>query len=209
MSNPITPSIRLDFYEEGIILHKNAGIFQQTQQQLRQSYPIALEELVSALTDVDIRSGWLPKNCLFWNWVGGKEQIGIYVPARRWRVQMAEKSYHIPLPKILFIGDGQRYQIFALKRYPREPSVSLFQFPCPNVHPNGQICAGNAPFPTASAGTMETALQLFLQGSLFNRDLNAGKCKSYPNDVLKLWAELDGKARFSLQELMPAGRLTQ
>jgi hypothetical protein len=34
--------------------------------------------------------------------------------------------------------------------------------------------------------------------------LSQGKCQSHPQDVRQLWAELDGRKRFPLSELVPA-----
>jgi hypothetical protein len=47
---------------------------------------------------------------------------------------------------------------------------------------------------------------MFVEGSLFNADLSRNKCRSYPEDVRRLWAELDGRKRFLLSELLPARR---
>ena len=42
-----------------------------------------------------------------------------------------------------------------------------------------------------------------MEGSYFNGDLIGGKCHSHPDDVRKLWADLDGRKRFPLSELVP------
>jgi len=80
----------------------------------------------------------------------------------------------------------------------------LFHCPTPNVHLNGVICRGNAPFPAYASNTIERALSLFLEGSPFNGDLAAGKCRSFPDDVRKLWEQLEGAKRFPPGELAPA-----
>jgi hypothetical protein len=41
-----------------------------------------------------------------------------------------------------------------------------------------------------------------MENSLFNGDLSRGKCRRYPDDVRQLWAELEGKKRFPLSELV-------
>jgi hypothetical protein len=83
-------------------------------------------------------------------------------------------------------------------------AVSLYHAPCPNVHTTGGICQGNTPFPVCFTQTIQQALQLFLEDSMFNADLSQGKCQSHPDDVRSLWAELDGRKRFPLAELVPA-----
>jgi hypothetical protein len=63
------------------------------------------------------------------------------------------------------------------------------------------------PFPDCSPQTIETALNLFMENSLFNGDLSRNKCRSYPDDVRQLWAALEGKKRFPLSELVSCGRV--
>jgi hypothetical protein len=120
--------------------------------------------------------------------------------------------YHLPMPPFVFVGYGSSYHVFVVKKQPalslsKGPSNErdqLYHAPCPNVHTTGGICQGNTPFPICSPRHIQTALTLFLEGSLFNADLSRGKCKSHPEDVRELWAELDGRKRFPLSELVPA-----
>ena len=43
--------------------------------------------------------------------------LGIYVPARRWKVQTEDRSYHVPMP-LFFAGRGTSYHMFAVKKQP-------------------------------------------------------------------------------------------
>jgi hypothetical protein len=86
--------------------------------------------------------------------------------------------------------------VFAVKRRPKETPFELFHYPTPNVHPNGVICQGSTLFPACASDTIELALPLFLEGSLFNGDLAANKSRSYTEDVRRLWAQLEGAKRF-------------
>jgi hypothetical protein len=58
-----------------------------------------------------------------------------------------------------------------------------------------------------SPQTIEAALGLFMENSLFNGDLSRGKCHYYPDDVRELWAKLEGKKRFPLSELVSCRRV--
>jgi hypothetical protein len=108
------------------------------------------------------------------------------------------------MPPFVFAGSGTSYQIFAVKKRPSGEHDRLYYAPCPNVHTTGGICQGNTPFPICSPQNIQTALQLFMEGSYFNADLSRGKCRRHPDDVRQLWAELDGRKRFPLSELVPA-----
>jgi hypothetical protein len=165
---------------------------------------VAVDDLVAAFSRVPVSSGLLPANCLFWGRENGQIRIAIYVPSRRWQLQTAERIFHVPLPPLVFIGAGDQYSIFAVKCRPRQMPFKLYHCPTPNVHPTGVVCQGSAPFPGCASVTIERALNLFLEGSLFNGDLAANRCRSFPADVRELWAQLEGAKRFPTGELLLA-----
>jgi hypothetical protein len=167
---------------------------------------VAVDDLVAAFSRVPVSSGLLPANCLIWGRENGQTRITIYAPGRHWRLQTAERVFHIPLPPLVFTGSGNQYRVYAVKRRPQALPVELFHCPTPNVHPDGIICQGNVPFPACASATIEQALSLFLEGSLFNGDLAAGKCRRFPDDVRKLWMQLEGANRFPAGELIAAQR---
>ncbi|MDT8307538.1 MAG: hypothetical protein RRC07_16515 [Anaerolineae bacterium] len=202
MTEPVQyPRARLDLYEEAVVLTRYAG------PDLRTSYPVAVDDLVAAFSRVPVTSGLLPPNCLFWGRENGQAHITIYVPGRRWRLQTAEHIFHVPLPPLVFVGAGTQYSIFAVKRRPRQMPFELYHCPTPNVHSNGVVCQGSAPFPACASDTVEQALSLFLEGSLFNGDLAANKSRNYSGDVRKLWAQLEGAKRFPADELVLANTI--
>ena len=192
------PRARLDLYEEAVILTRYEGADRRT------CYPVAIDDLVAAFSRVPVASGLLPSNCLFWGRENGQTRIAVYVPGRRWRLQTAERSFHVPLPPLVFAGAGERYRVFAVKHRPRQMPFDLYHCPTPNVHPNGVICQGSVPFPVCTNDTIEQALSLFLEGSLFNGDLAANKSRSYSEDVRQLWAQLESAMCFPVRELMQA-----
>lgn len=206
------PRLRLDFYATAVLMSRWEDNGRLT------TYPVSVHDVVSACTNVQLSSGLLPPNTLFWKQQANQIVLGIYVPARCWKVQTEERSYHVPMPPFVFVGCGSSYHVFAVKKQPalsgptelgksKGPSKErdrLYHAPCPNVHTTGGICQGNTPFPICSPRNIQTALTLFLEGSLFNADLSRGKCQSHPEDVRELWAELDGRKRFPLSELVPA-----
>jgi hypothetical protein len=151
-----------------------------------------------------LSSGLLPANTLFWKQRANQVMLGIYVPARRWKVQTEDRNYHVPMPPFVFVAYGSSYHLFAVKKRPSNEAEPLYHAPCPNVHTTGGICQGNTPFPVCLPQTIQQALCLFMEGSLFNAVLSRGKCQSYPDDVRELWAELNGRKRFPLSELVPA-----
>jgi hypothetical protein len=99
--------------------------------------PVSVHDVVSACTNIGLSSGLLPPNTLFWKQQGERPVIGIYVPARRWRVQVESaggdevRTYHIPMPSLVFVGHGNAYQIYAVKRRPRDGHERLYHTPSP------------------------------------------------------------------------------
>jgi len=201
MTHPTPPRLRLDFYPTAVLLSRweEAGRII--------AHPVSVHDVVSACTNIALSSGLLPPNTLFWKQQANRPVLGIYVPARRWQMQTAERTYHIPMPPLVFVGSGNAYQIFAVKRRPRDEHERLYHAPCPNVHQHGGICLGNTPFPACSRQTIEAALSIFMENSHFNGDLSRGKSHRYPDDVRQLWAVLEGKKRFPLSELICCRRV--
>jgi hypothetical protein len=76
------PRLRLDFYETAVFLTR----WQEDGRSA--TYPVSIHDVVSACTNVTLGSGLLPPETLFWGRQGSETRLGIYVPARRWRVQV-------------------------------------------------------------------------------------------------------------------------
>ncbi|MBN2003949.1 MAG: hypothetical protein JXA21_11395 [Anaerolineae bacterium] len=187
---------RLELFDESIVLTRyQAGKPVAT-------YEVAPDALVSAFSGVPVATGLLPRECLFFAEANGAVRLGIYLPPRV-RTLMANGDVPlmtIPLPGMVFVGNGTGYSIFAVKQRPAEPSERLFHAPLPNVYPEGRICAGSVRFPACSAATIHTAAALFF-ASGFNSDLSRDKCHSHPGNVLALWQELTSAGEFPLDEL--------
>lgn len=194
---PEYPRLRLDFYDTAVIMTQTDEAGRIT------SHPVAVQDVVSACTEVTLASGFLPPHTLFWKQQAQTTTLGVYVPARYWQVRTEKKRYQIPMPPLVFVGRGRSYSIYAVKKRPSVPHTPLFHLPAPNVFDTGNICVGNTPFPACSARTLDQALTLFWEGSNFNSHLSQKKCNSYPRDVRQLWRQLDGKKRFPLSELVP------
>jgi hypothetical protein len=203
------PLLRLDFYQTAVLLSRwkeDGRII---------AHPVSVHDVVIACTNIPLSSGLLPPNTLFCKQQGDRMVIGIYVPARRWQMQVESaggdeaRTCHIPMPPLIFAGSGNVYQIYAVKQRPLDERDPIYHAPCPNVHFRGEICAGNTPFPECSAVTIEGALSLFLEGSLFNGDLGQGKCRRAADDVRQLWGGLEGMKRFPLSELVDCRKTLQ
>lgn len=167
------------------------------------SHPVAPEAVVAQLSNLPLTTGLLPPNTLFWQQQKGKLRLGVFVRSRQWTVNLAGQTMTIPLPAMVFVGEGRMYEVFAVKKRPLRPSTPLFRFPAPNIHVGGRVCSGRVPFPICTTETIHEAATLFLEGSQFNGDLVQEKCRRHHEDVRQFWLELENSKRFPTKELLP------
>jgi PRTRC genetic system protein B len=203
--SPTLPRLRLDFYDEAILMSR----YSQTAGQLCTStHAISAAHLTAACANLRAGSGLLPRDTLFWQQTAQTTTLGIYVPGQRGPVHLKEESLQVPLPPLVFVGQGNQYSVYAVKQRPKDGQARLYHAPCPNVGKNGRICPGNTSFPHCGPETIGDALELFISGSRFNQHEAAGKCHSFPDDVGNLWRHLAAhdKRRFPLSQLVALNR---
>lgn len=199
-----TPLVQLTFYADAILCTRYDGVAQS-------SYPVAPQDVAEAIADLPLSTGWLPPRTLFVTRRGGETTVAIHVPATHHTVHVetvqGERQWSVPMPDLVFVGRGRQYHVFATKTTPA-PEVPLFHAPCSNVSNDGQICAGNTPFPEASTETIHTAFHMFMSGSVFNTHLSEQRVKGAAAEkvnVLILWQRLATRphAHFPLRILRP------
>lgn len=197
--------LRLDFYDDLIDVTK----FEQGQ--ARNRFVADPLDVAQAIGEVPVASGLLPEGVLFWGRREGEERIGLWVPPGVHEVEVHLSGWStvtIPLPGLVWIGQGKRYTLLALADEGRPNEASqLYRPPLPNVSDNG-ICAGSVSFPVATVATMPQAWQAFI-GSGFNNHLANGKSRKYQaDDILRMWRVLDraGADQYPVGDLVPVGK---
>jgi hypothetical protein len=201
---------RMDFYGDFIALYKCRN------GQITEYYPaIDPDEAAAAIGNVNLTSGLLPRECLFWGKLEGTDRIGIYIPPQVWPVVVrdeplptsthpaaAGQAWRVPLPGLIFVGHSYDYSLWAVTERPAVESAPLYLAPCPNVSLKG-VCRGNAPFPKAAPATIWQAVEVFF-GSKFNQDLANGKSRSHPGNILDQWRALNqaGAETYPLEDLV-------
>lgn len=197
-----TPLVQLTFYPDVILCTHFDALGQST-------YPVSPQDVAEAVADVLFTTGWLPPRTLLVERHRGMTTIAIHIPAGRHTVQVETASgvhlWRIPFPDLVFVGRGTTYLVFATKT-PPAPHMPLFHAPCSNVSPQGVICAGNTPFPSATAETIQRAFEMFMGESLFNSHLSLDRITGrYHSNVLTLWQHLATRPRasFPVRSLRP------
>lgn len=176
--------LRLDLYDDFVLLSK----FKQGRES--EQYIVDPAEMAAALAGINLNSGLLPRETLFWSKLNGQERLGVYIAPGIWPVTVRGEAgaWRVPLPGLIFVGHEYDYSVWAVVERPTAHNTPLYMAPCPNVHPEG-VCRGNAPFPRAGAATIWQAVDVFFS-SRFNRDLSNQKSKAYPDCVLDRWRVL-------------------
>jgi len=199
--------MRLDLYDD-LILATKFGEAAQAEA----VFAVDPTDLAQALNGLTAHSGLLPPGCLCWGRKDGLERLAIYVEPQVWPVAVHghKKTWHIPLPGVVFVGQGTDYKIFAVQDQPPGAETILYRFPSPNVDVGGLICGGNAPFPAASSATIWEALHMFFESG-FNRHLANKKSAAHPENVLEMWQTLQDKGAtvYPLGDLIEAGHTLQ
>lgn len=174
----------------------------------RETYAVDPADVAGALANLTLGSGLLPRNCLFWQQVGGEERLGIYIEPRIWPVSVEREklTWRVPMPGLVFIGQAKKYNLYAIKDtiWP-EAKTPLYLAPVPNVWGDRGVCSGNAPFPVAGAATIWQAAQVFFESG-FNNHLANGKSKAHQGNILDQWKALHkaGAQEYPLDDLVEA-----
>lgn len=182
------PVARLDILEEAIVYTR----YDKTGQAMG-SHQVSPADVAAALSGVPVTTGLLPQGTLFYARHAGGVSMGLYLAPRVYpvTVQMAGKRRHwrVPLPPLVFVGNGNTWSVFAVKQYPGE-TERLYNAPLPNVYTGGKICIGDVEFPACAPTTIRKAAEAFL-ASDFNTHLVQTRSKSHKENILELWQALD------------------
>lgn len=178
--------MRLDLFDDTIIAtrYKNGSAIEA-------SFIVDPLDLAQRLTSLDISTGLLPENCLFWQRKDGEDRIGVWLPPRIWdlRVEPTDKpNRKIPLPGFVFVGQGKSYSLYATAEATRPQAATQLYYP-PTANVGGGVCQGNVVFPMAGPATIYRAVEAFF-GSGFNSHLDNDKSKRYPKGILSMWKAL-------------------
>lgn len=151
-----------------------------------------------------LSTGLIQPNTIFYHNDGADERVMVYTPpmVRNMSIHSGrgKRVVSVPMPAMVFWNVKNKYFIAALMGEDIKPGTRLAKAPLPNVHENGEICAGSVKFPKGGLRGIKEAEHLFWE-SEFNSDLSNGKSKSH-EDVLDLYKTLKGARCFPRRELV-------
>ncbi|MEI7768942.1 MAG: hypothetical protein WCI67_03085 [Chloroflexales bacterium] len=196
------PLVQIGIFEDAVYLTRRQG-------QGWVSYPVSPEDLASALGKLPTCSGLLPPNTLGTGTVNGQRFYVLAIPPRPVALRIAgqQRPHPIQTPPLIWAGCGQDYRIFALNSLePPQLHSALYHAPFPNTYDPGSICWGSADRRgDAAPETMLVALELYLEGSYFNRHIAQNRSRRKPRSVMALYRRLSAETPYPLDDLIPTG----
>ncbi len=209
------PTLTIDFYPFGIILHRRLEDGGMTE------YAVSPAQLAEALAvKVKFETGLLTGNTLYIASEGIRKVVIDYRSPQKTALWLdgSEAPLTIPLPGLLLsrvttANESPQYGIYAVSNRPDTLDVPLFHAPLPNIGMGNAsaICWGNV-----RKVSRESLLQnrldedwKLLLGSVFTNHSVGGKSKLYRDDIRKQFVALEKrKARkYPVSDLM-ATKLT-
>lgn len=197
--------LRLDFHREVVILHDY-------------SRDVVTTKLVSALDvahalarELDLSTGILPPDVLWWARTSSGERIALWREPRIWTVRLREsydtkpRRLHLPMPGLVFVCLPARQPpyLFAATARPSSIDDPLFHAPTYNVFPSGRVCVGTHAFPSDPSRVPEEFFRSYFSAG----DTGRGKSRTYPDDIGHLWAEINGSTTYPVSDLVPQLRV--
>jgi hypothetical protein len=163
---------------------------------------------------VSLASGILPgdesgPNTLFWARSSGSTRLGIWVGPRIWRLSLRsiepggkDRRLRLAFPGLIFVcrPDASGAYVFGAARRPRDPDEVLHHYPAPNVFASGKICPGDHAF---ARDPLKLPAEFFLSKFRVTGDTRGGKSRKHPNDISRLWDELEDQDTFPTDDLEP------
>ncbi|MBI2851979.1 MAG: hypothetical protein HYX84_02580 [Chloroflexi bacterium] len=195
---------RLDFYQDMTILHlieKDAIVTRVVS---------ARDVALALLREVPLGSGLLPDNVLWWQQGKRGAEVALWRGPKVWPVALQleafkpPRQFKLPMPGLLFICvPGREPRVYSTKKRPRSLDDAIFHAPLFNVFHSGDTCPGTHKYPDDVGQTPESFFLSFFSLAGNHRH----RSQRYPDNLLALWEELDGKNRYPLGDLMPCGHI--
>jgi PRTRC genetic system protein B len=196
--------LRLDFYCDSIILYLlDKGVITTKQVSAR-------EISLAILAEIVLNSGLLPKDTLWWKQGKSGVEVALWRPPKIWAVALQQEAFKparrfkLPMPGLIFICSPVRAPaVYAVKKRPQSPGEYVYHAPLFNVYEKGSTCPGTHRYPQEIEKIPESFFSAFFtQGAM-----HTGRSQKYPDNLLKLWEEIDGKPKYPQADLVKMGTI--
>lgn len=161
-------------------------------------------DVAAAFTGADQDTGWIPPGVVRVGRCARGPYFVYSTPPQRRLVMLVSGPSTVqrlvPLPRLVMLGVGSAYYLWAVVTPHFNPSATVYQAPFPNIYRNGSICWGDNRPPEALPDQARKAWDLFFD-SPFNGHLVEGKSKRFPLDVRLHLSSIAGTRRFPHDDL--------
>ena len=151
-------------------------------------------------------SGLLPQDALWWNQGETGQMVALWRPPQVWAVALQREAFQpparlrLPMPGLVFVcSPGRAPWVYAARERPTNLEQQLYRAPAFNVFRDGRVCPGSHRFPEDVALIPESFFQSFFSLTGDTKD----RSKRHPDNLQDLWEELDGKADYPFEDLVP------
>ena len=168
---------------------------------------VSADEIASVFTrHLGFSSGLLPDNALWWNQGETGQVVALWRPPQVWPVALQREAFQpparlrLPMPGLVFVcSPGRSPWVYAALERPGNPEQQLYRAPAFNVFRDGRVCPGSHRFGEA----VELIPESFFQSFFSLTGDSQGRSKQHPDNLQALWEELDGKAEYPVEDLVP------
>ena len=191
---------QLEVYQETVLLRG----FEADRNWVR---TVSADEIANVfIRHLGFSSGFLPDNALWWNQGETGQVVALGRPPQVWPVALQREAFQpparlwLPMPGLVFVcSPGRAPWVYAALERPTDAGEQLYRAPCFNVFRDGRVCPGNHLFPEEVGLIPESFFQSFFSLTGDTRD----RSKRHPDNLQALWEELDGKADYPVEDLVP------
>ncbi len=196
--------LRLDFHHQAVTMTSFDGDLTQTK-------IVSAMDVAHALArELSYTTGLLPEGTLWWTNTARGPLFALYSPPQVRKVALQvgidkpTKRFQIPLPGLVFLcRPAAPPWVYAVEKKPEAESDTVFKAPLANVFADGRSCPGSHKYPVDVRESIDSFFVSFFSAA---GDL-LGRSKKYPNNVLEMWAFLDGKKTFPIGDLVKHGTI--
>lgn len=198
--------VRLDFYGSTVMM------FAIDNDVVNTKMVDAREIALALLREIPLGSGILPENTLWWRQGVGGAEVALWRERQVWPTALQVEAfkppvrYQLPMPGLIFIcRPGSPPRVFAAKKRPLSLKDKLYHAPLFNVFSDGTTCPGSHRYPEDIADIPSSFFMSFFTATA---DWEK-RSKKYPNSLINLWEEINGKRRYPLGDLVYFGKVEE
>jgi len=194
--------LRLDFHHQAVVMtnFKDETVTRKVVSAMDVAHALASE--------LSFGSGLLPDQTLWWRNTRNGPVVAIYVEPQVRQLTLQDDvtkpplRLKVPLPGLIFLcRPGSPPWVYAVKKRPTKETNTVYKAPLANIFETGRTCPGSHKFPIRVGDIVQSFFMSFFSATA---DLHH-RSNKFPQNIILLWAYLDKKKRFPMNDLVVHG----